>query len=181
MQTRQRILVGVIGAPHGVRGELRLKSFTANPLTIADLPGLGSEDGRRGFMVAASRLLKDDMLVVRFDGVTDRDAAQALTNLKIYVDRNSLPPVDEDEFYHGDLVGLKARTMRNEELGTVAAVQNFGAGDMLEIAPPMGETFYVPFTKNFVPKVDLNGGTVNVADEALPGPDDAEVSSDSRA
>jgi 16S rRNA processing protein RimM len=163
----ERILVGVVGAPHGVRGELRLKSFTAEPMTLASFPILWGSGGQR-LTVAAARPLKDDMLVARFTGVADRDAAAALTNIRLFVARRDLPAPEEDEFYHADLIGLAAQTAAGEAYGQVVALQNFGAGDLLEIAPRTGDTFLVPFTKVFVPVVDVPGRRVVLAEEALP-------------
>ena len=155
MTDSERILVGVVGAPHGVRGEVRLKSYTGDPGDILDFKSLALDTGGRLEFVSG-RLLKDDMLVVRFAGVADRDAAQALTNKRLYVDRARLPPAEEEEYYHIDLVGLGIEDEAGDPLGTVTAVQNFGAGDLLEIAPSAGgDTVLVPFTKAFVPTVDL--------------------------
>lgn len=170
----RRILVGVIGAPHGVRGEVRLKSYTSDPRTIADYPALWSQDGCRTFKIVNVRLLKDDMLIVRLDGVADREAAQSITNLRLFVDRANLPPADEDEFYHADLIGLRAANEQGEAIGVVVALQNFGAGDLIEVAPSRGETFYVPFTKSFVPHIDLAGGVLTVAEGALAGDNDVQ-------
>lgn len=170
-----RILVGVFGAPHGVRGELRLKSYTEQPLTITSYAPLSSEDGRQSFTIQSARLVKDDLLVVRLKDVDDRSTAERLTNLRLYVDRGQLPAVEEDEFYYSDLVNLRAETEAGELLGRIVALQNFGAGDLLEIAPTGKETILVPFTKAFVPVVDVASGRVVVADAALAaGEDTAE-------
>jgi 16S rRNA processing protein RimM len=160
----KRICVAQVGAPHGVRGEMRLKSFTQDPMAVARYGPLQSEDGAKTFAIEASRRLKDDMLVVRFRGVTDRDAAEALKNLRLYVPRNRLPPADEDEFYHADLIGLPAVTADGAPFGKVVALHNFGAGDMIEIAPEGGgETAFLPFTQAVVPQVDIAGGRIVVA------------------
>ena len=104
------------------------------------------------------------MLVVRYRGVTDRDAAQALRNLRLYVPRDRLPPADENEFYHADLIGLTAVTADGAPFGKVVALHNFGAGDMIEIAPEGGgETAFLPFTQAVVPQVDIAGGRIVVA------------------
>ena len=158
-----RILVGRFGAPHGVRGELRLKSFTGDPVAIASYKSLVDETGLRVFRIEAARPVKDDMLVVRVAGVRDRDAAAALTNLDLYVDRAALPPADEDEFYHSDLIGLRAELADGALFGTILRVLNFGAGDILEIAPAAGETILLPFSKAAVPIVDIAGGRVIVS------------------
>jgi 16S rRNA processing protein RimM len=153
------VALGVFGAPHGVRGEVRLKSFTAEPMAIAGFRPLLAVDGRR-FDIAAARPLKDDMLVVKVDGVADRDAAARLTNLTLHVPREALGQAgEEDEFFHADLVGLAAETADGEALGRVVALLDFGAGDLIEIAPAGGgPSRLYPFTKAVVPLVDLAGG-----------------------
>ena len=161
-----RVLLGVVGAPHGVRGEVRVKSFTADPGAIARYGALVSEDGRRTLTIAKARPLKDDMLVARFVGVDTREAAAALTGLRLTVERTALPAAEEDEFYHADLIGLLAVAEDGRPLGRVAAVQNFGGGDLLEIAGE-GEARMVPFTKAFVPHVDLDARRLTVAEAAL--------------
>ena len=169
MSDKEWILVGVAGAPHGVRGELRLKSYTGEPMGITRYASVWTgEQPRRALAFAAARMLKDDMLVVRFKGVETREAAQALTNTKLYVARSELPATDEDEYYHADLIGLAATDEHGNDLGHVAALDNFGAGDLLEIVPSRGESFYVPFTRAFVPVVDLAGRKIMLAAAALP-------------
>jgi 16S rRNA processing protein RimM len=162
---RDLILVGVFGAPHGVRGELRLKSFTADPLAIAGYGLLTDASGERHWRIAQARLVKDDMLVVRVEGIEGRDAAAALTNQRLHVPRDRLPAIaDEDEYYHADLIGLPVETPAGAPLGRVAAVLDFGAGDILEITPPDGgRPLMLPFTRAAVPVVDLKAGRL-VAD-----------------
>jgi 16S rRNA processing protein RimM len=157
----EMVLVGVFGAPHGVRGELRLKSYMQDPLDIAD-HGAVSDSAGRAYEIAAARLLKDDVLVVRVKGIADRDSAQKLTSEKLFLSRAKLPPPEEDEFYCRDLIGLRAETRDGALLGTIVAVPNYGAGDILEIAPPAGETMLLPFTRAVVPEVDLAAGKVIV-------------------
>ena len=150
------VLVGRFGAAHGVRGELRLKSFTEDPAAIRGYAPLTDASGARKFVLSALRVVKDDMCVVRVEGVADRDAAEKLTNIDLYVARENLPPPDEDEFYQADLIGLEAVTESGEAYGTIERVLDFGAGDILEICPPDGgETRLVPFTKAAVPLVDI--------------------------
>ena len=132
-----RVLIAQIGAAHGVRGEVRLKAFTEDPLSVARYGALESEDGKRHFEIEAVRPAKD-MLVARLKGVSDRDAAERLTNLKLYIAREKLPKPAKDEFYHADLVGLAATKANGEAVGTVKAVHNFGAGDLIEIEPAGG-------------------------------------------
>lgn len=155
------ILVGVIGAPHGVKGELRLKSFTAAPLAIADYGPLTDSDGKT-LLLTKVRLLKDDMLVAKFDGINDRDAAAKLTRREVYVLRSQLPPPEEDEFYFSDLIGLHAKTIAGDAFGTIVAVENFGAGDLIEIEKPDGTRTLLPFTKAVVPHVDIAGREVTI-------------------
>ena len=169
-----RVLIAQIGAAHGVRGEVRLKPFTADPLSVTRYGPLESEDGRR-FEVEAARPAKD-MLVARLKGVSDRNAAEALKNVRLYVARERLPQPADDEFYHADLVGLAAQRRDGAVFGVVKAVHNFGAGDILEIEPARGgATVMVPFSEAVVPVVDVAGGRIvieppDAVDEpSLPG------------
>jgi 16S rRNA processing protein RimM len=166
-----RILVGVIGAPHGVRGEMRIKPFTEEPLALKKYGPLESEDGRRTFTVASARM-QGDMIVAKLDGVTDRDQAASLTNLRLYVPRERLPAPKDGEFYHADLIGLRAEDESGAAIGTVRGVENFGAGDLLEIAREGGDTVHVPFTDEFVPDVDIAAGKVIVSPGGLFDPAD---------
>jgi 16S rRNA processing protein RimM len=153
-----RICVAQIGAAHGLRGEVRLRSFTQDPAAVTSYGPLESEDGTRRFEIEALRPAKDHF-VARLAGIGDRDAAEKLTNLKLYVPRDRLPPVeDDDTFYQSDLIGLAAVTTEGAELGTVKAVHNFGAGDLIEITAADGDKpLMVPFTVEAVPSVDLKG------------------------
>jgi 16S rRNA processing protein RimM len=164
-----KILVGVFGAPHGVRGELRLKSYMQIPLSIGEHDMFTGASGET-YQLLAARPLKDDMLVVRVKGVVDRDTAQKLTNQKLFLAREDLPPPDEDEFYCNDLIGLRAETPEGVALGVVVAAPHYGAGDILEIAPPAGDTMLFPFTRSVVPVVDIAGGRVVIVP---PAEDDA--------
>lgn len=165
--TAGKILVGVVGAPHGIRGEVRIKSFTADPLAIATYGPLRSQDGGRVVRVAAVRALKDDMVVARLEGIASRDAAAALTGLRLTVDRTALPAAAEDEFYHADLIGLAAIAADGAPLGRVAAVVNYGAGDILEIVAEEGDPLLVAFTAAFVPVIDIAAGRLIIALAAL--------------
>jgi 16S rRNA processing protein RimM len=153
-----RICLGQIGAPHGVRGEVRLRSFTAEPGAITNYGPLETEDGR--VMAIESLRPAKDHFVARLSGVADRDAAERLTNVKLYVPRERLPKTEEpDEFYHADLVGLAAVDRAGKQVGTVIAVHNFGAGDLLELKPSAGgDTALVPFDAATVPEIDIAGG-----------------------
>jgi 16S rRNA processing protein RimM len=157
-----RICVGRIGAAHGTRGEVKLWSFTADPMAVADYGALESEDGTRSFEIEALRPAKD-FLVARFAGVADRTAAEQLRNLELYVARDRLPAPEADEFYHADLVGLAVVDSSGATLGTVAAVHNFGAGDLVEVRPVRGGmTVMLPFTEAVVPVVDVAAGRIVV-------------------
>ncbi|HEY8065578.1 MAG TPA: ribosome maturation factor RimM [Methylosinus sp.] len=160
---KNAVLLGRLGAAHGVRGEIRLQSFTADPSAIAAYGPLLDARGARRFVIASLRSIGKDMFVARLKGVADREAATALTGVELYLPRASLPAPEEDEFYLADLEGLRAETGAGETLGVVIAVRNFGAGDLLEVRPPAGgETMLFPFTKAVVPIVDVAGGRVVV-------------------
>jgi 16S rRNA processing protein RimM len=163
-----RICVAQIGAAHGIRGEVRLRSFTEDPAAIAHYGPLESEDGTQRFTIEALRPAKDHF-VARLAGVGDRDAAERLTNVKLYVSRDRLPPVeDDDTFYQSDLIGLAAVTPDGAPLGTVKAIHNFGAGDIVEIAPGNGgAALMVPFTADAVPEVNVGGGRIVVVPPTL--------------
>lgn len=148
-----RILIAEIGAAHGIRGEVRVKPHGSDPMALADYGPLYAADGRT-FEIKSLRPQKH-MLIVRFKGVDDRNAAEALTRTKLYIDRDRLPEPDEDDFYHTDLVDLPVFDTDGNELGTVISVPNFGAGDLLEIAPKGARSFYLPFTREAVPEIDL--------------------------
>lgn len=155
--------MGRFGAPHGVRGELRLQSFTGDPLAIADYVPLTDKSGKKTFTLLNLRPQGKDMLVVRLKDVDDRDGAQALNGVELYLARDKLPAPDPDEFYLADLEGLRAETTTGEVIGRVVALRNFGAGDILEIAPASGgDTLMYPFTKAVAPIIDLAGGRIVV-------------------
>ena len=159
----ERICIAQIGAPHGVRGEVRLRSFTEEPEAVKAYGALESEDGAQRFTIEALRPAKDHF-VARLSGVQDRDAAEKLVNLRLYVPRDRLPPVeDRSTYYHADLIGLAAVTPEGAPLGTVTAIHNFGAGDVLEIAPQTGEPLLVAFTARAVPAIDIAQGRIVVA------------------
>lgn len=158
-----RIAVGMFGAPHGVRGELRLKSYTGDPLAIADYAPLTDNTGERHFRIKSIRPIKDDMVVVAVEGVSDRDRAAALTRTEIFVTRDQLPPPDEDEFYHTDLIGLSAIDESGVAFARITALHNYGAGDLLELTlPDQRDTVLVPFTKVNVPSIQFEHHTITV-------------------
>jgi 16S rRNA processing protein RimM len=154
------IALGVFGAPQGVRGEARVKSYTSDPKSIGAYGALTDGKGARRFVLETLRPLKDDMLVARVAGVTTREAARALTGVELFARRSQLPPPDEDEFYHDDLVGLAAVTREGLALGRVITVSEFGAGDILEIRAENGETLLLPFTKTVAVEIDFASGRI---------------------
>ena len=154
------ILMGVFGAPQGVRGEIRVKSLTGDPKAIGAYGSLTDGQRRRTFAFESLRPLKDDMLVARVKGVSTREAAAALTGVEIFARRDQLPPPSDDEFYYDDLVGLDAVDKAGAPLGRVVSLMNYGGGDILEIAPAGGgETLLLPFTKRVAPDDRLRRGT----------------------
>ena len=154
------IQVGRVAGAFGVRGEVRITSFTAEPTALVDYKALLREDGSPALTLISGRDAKGS-IVARAKEVETREQAEALRGLKLYIPRAALPAPDEDEFYVTDLIGLAVVTAEGDALGTVKAVQDFGAGDLLEITPPEGgATWYLPFTREAVPEVRIAEGTV---------------------
>lgn len=154
-----RVCVGAIAGPQGVRGGMRVKAFTAEPDGVAAYGPVTDETGKRRFelrIIGHSRGLP----VVKIAGVEDRDAAEALKGTRLYVERSALPETEENEYYHADLIGLKAEDSEGQPLGTVIAVHAFGAGDIVEIEHQGGRTSMVPFTRAAAPVVDIEGGRI---------------------
>jgi 16S rRNA processing protein RimM len=150
-----KICVGAIAGAFGVRGEVRLKSFTAIPEDIAQYTPLETEDGTRSFSVKVTRQINNG-LAARLSGVTTKEAADALRGTQLFVPRDRLPSLPDDEFYHADLIGLDVTDTGGAPLGRVLAVLNNGADDLLELsAPGQKQTVLLPFTKAIVPTVDL--------------------------
>jgi len=158
----ERIRVARIGAAHGIRGEVRLWPFTQDPMDVASYGPLETEDGARTFEIETLRPAKD-FLVARIVGIADRDTAEKLTNLELFVPRERLPDIeDADTYYHADLIGMAAVTAEGAVLGTVTAIHNFGAGDIIEITPKEGAPLMLTFTEAAVPKVDLQAKQIVV-------------------
>lgn len=152
------ILLATVGAPHGVRGAVKLTVYAEDPLGLRRYNPLQTADGTRFKLLGIKPIGK--ALVAELEGIGDRNAAERLRGTELYVPRRRLPRPDEDEFYHVDLIGLEARTVSGEPLGRVLAVNDYGAGDILEIA---GErTVLVPFTRAIVPEVDIAAGILVV-------------------
>jgi 16S rRNA processing protein RimM len=155
------VCVAQVATAHGVRGALKLRCFTEAPESVAAYGPLYDERGNRLFEVRIVGQTPGGVIAMA-EGIEDRDAALALRGMRLYVPRRSLPEPDEDEFYHEDLVGMRAEGADGASLGTVSAVFDFGAGDMLEITGADGRKELVPFTREVVPEVDLKGGVVRV-------------------
>lgn len=157
------VRMATIGAAHGVRGEVRVKTFTGDPLALAEYGPLTDEKGRR-FEISSLRPAKE-VVVAQIKGVTSREGAETLNGVKLFVERSRLPaPEDEDEFLQTDLVGCSVIGPDGAVLGTVTAVANYGAGDLLDIETPDGRSVLMPFTKAFTPRIDVAGKRI----EALP-------------
>jgi 16S rRNA processing protein RimM len=156
-----QICIARIGAAHGVRGAVKLWTFTEDPLAVKTYGPLVTKDGARSFEIATTREAKGH-LVATLKGIATREDAERLNGIELYIAREKLPATDENEYYHADLIGLAAVDAAHEPLGRVVAIHNFGAGDIIEIAPPGGTTLLLPFTHAVVPSVDLKGGRVVV-------------------
>ncbi|MEN3793453.1 ribosome maturation factor RimM [Fulvimarina sp. MAC3] len=161
MKLENPVLLGVVGGAHGVRGEVRVKSYTEEPTDLGVYGPLQDDQGNR-FTVKSARAQKT-VIVVKFDEVNDRNHAERLNGRELFVERALLPePEETDEFYLDDLEGLAVETIEGEAVGIVIAVHNFGAGDILEIAPDEGATLMVPFSEAAVPELDLEVGMLKV-------------------
>ena len=155
-----KILLAQIGAPHGIKGEVRVKPF-GDPLMLDQYGKLETEDCRK-LKIKRMRPQKS-MLVVKFEGVNSREEAEALNGVELYVDRAKLPVPEEDEFYVSDLIDMTAVDETGTELGRIKDVPNFGAGDMIEIQPlGAGATYFLPFTRDVVPAIDFDAGQITV-------------------
>ncbi|KKB76256.1 hypothetical protein VW29_21190 [Devosia limi DSM 17137] len=169
--SKNRLLVGTIGAAHGIKGEVRITPFTQDPEAIGTYGPL--ETDRAGLVVTIAKLrLQKNVVVARLKGVDDRNAAEALNGVSLFVERSKLPePDDEDDFYHADLLGLAARLQDGTVIGEVIALPNFGAGDLIEIRDPRsGDTYLYPFTKAVVPEIRIADGYL-----VIEVPTDAEL------
>lgn len=155
----KRVCLGEITGAHGVKGEVRVRTYTEDPQAIAAYGPLQDEAGTRTFAILSARAAKDGA-VVRIEGIDTREAAEALEGVALWVERRALPgDLEEETYYHADLVGLVAISVDGAALGQVVAVQNYGAGDLLEVRPATGgKTVLVPFTEETVPEIDLGAG-----------------------
>jgi 16S rRNA processing protein RimM len=155
--SKARVLLGVVAAPHGVRGLVRIKSFTEDPLAVGAYGPLSDEAGKKEYRVEALSAARGAVLA-RIDGIADRTAAEALRGLRLYVAREALPEAGEREWYEADLVGLPAVGRDGRDWGRVVAFHDFGAGPVMEVS----EGVMLPFTDEAVPEIDVEGGKVVV-------------------
>ena len=158
-QNTTRILLGQIGAAHGIKGAVRITSHTQDPAAIGSYGPLDTD--RAGLTITISKLrLHKNVVVAHLKGINDRTAAEALNGVGLFIDRDRLPETDDEEdFYHTDLIGLEARLVSGQIIGQVSAIPNFGAGDLIEIRDPnSGDTFLYPFTKAVVPTIHIDQG-----------------------
>jgi len=162
MAANDKVCVGAIAGAFGVHGEVRLKSFCADPAAIADYAPLTSEDGKRSFTVKITRAVAGG-LAARMTGIATKEQADELKGATLWAERQKLPSLPDDEFYHADLIGLPVLDTGGAPVGTVHAIHNHGAGDILEIlAPGQRNALLLPFTRAAVPTVDLTAGRIIV-------------------
>ncbi len=185
----RRLCVGVITAPHGVRGQVRVKSFTAEPEDIAAYAPLTDAGGAAEYRLQFVGKAKG-VLLAKVEGISDRDAADALRGVELFVERDLLPQIeDSDEFYYADLIGLAAKLPDGSSYGTVKALHDYGAGDMIEFALRGSGDIVLPFTKDVVPEIDLEAGFVTVEppemfgdpEPAAPPEAETEIESEGRS
>lgn len=175
----KRVLLGEITAAHGIRGEVVIRAYTSDPADIASYGPLSDATGARAFQLTGARNTGKGVHA-RIQGVDTRTEAEALKGTKLYVTRDALPPPDDGDYYHEDLVGLAAVAVDGSGIGTIVSVQNFGAGDLLEVRLVGGtKSEFVPFTDRYAPTVDISGGRVVVVIPDMVG--DKEPEGDSGA
>jgi 16S rRNA processing protein RimM len=176
-EKHRRIFVGEITGAHGIRGDVLVRSYTATPEAIAGYGPLTDSSGSKSFSLRVVRVT-DKGIVARVAGVENRNAAEPLRGTKLYIDRSKLPPASGAEFYHADLIGLTAIAGDGSALGKIVSVQNFGAGDLIELKPIEGETEFIPFEDRWVPRVDLDAGHIVINRPVATADDDAPSDSD---
>lgn len=169
-----RVCVGVVTGVHGLKGLVRVKPFTETPEAVAAYGAVETEDGSRRLELEVANRAGKGQIAVRVAGISDREAAETLKGQRLYVRRALLPATETDEFYHADLIGMAVRRATGATVGSVRAVYDFGAGDVLEIVDEAGALTMVPFTRDAVPKIDLTSRLVVVADAYIDGSDEAQ-------
>lgn len=166
-----RVCVGIVVGAHGVRGAVRIKSFTENPADIAAYGPVGDEAGAKRYRLTLLGDAKGGVVLAGLEGVSDRNAAEALKGVALWVERSALPLPEEEEFYYSDLAGLRAELADGTEIGRVKGVHDFGGGDVIDIIGP-GGSLMLPFTRKAVPLVDVAGGRLVIDPPELVGGDD---------
>jgi 16S rRNA processing protein RimM len=165
----RRVLLGTIAAAHGIRGEVMLRTYTSDPEAIADYGALSDKAGKQIFKIKSVRVTPKGV-IARIDGVNDRNRAEALRGIDLYVGRERLPETDAQEYYHADLIGLEARDAAGTVVGKIVSVANFGAGDLLEIRKSgTKQTEYVAFSAANVPQINIAAGHLVVVMPELVG------------
>ena len=160
-KSRDVLLAVVIGA-QGLKGEVRVKTFTTAPDVLSRYGVLHAKDGRR-FTITSARASKGDEAVLSVAEIVDRGAAETIRGLELFVARDALPPTEHEEYYHADLVGLRAEDGEGRMLGTVLAIHNYGAGDVIEISRPDGDTLLLPFSRATIPQIEIDKERIVVA------------------
>jgi len=173
--SNDRVLLGVVAAPHGVRGLVRIKSFTEDPMALASYGPLSDEAGKKAYRVETLSAARGAVLA-RIEGVADRTAAEALRGLRLYIERSALPGTGEREWYEADLIGLRAVGRDGRDWGKVMAFHDFGAGSVMELSGGV----MLPFTDEAVPEIDIEGSRVVVEPPAglLPGGEEKKEAED---
>lgn len=161
----KQILLGRIIGPHGLKGEVKIKSFTADPLDIASYGPVTAGDGRR-FRLTSARL-QGEIVIAALKGVSDRNLAETLKGVELKVDRDDMPETDEGEYYEADLIGLAVFDEGGDKVGEALGFQNFGAGNLLEVKRTTGATAFVPFADSMVPEVDVAKGRIVLSETGL--------------
>jgi 16S rRNA processing protein RimM len=177
--TDKQILLGRILGPHGLKGEVKIKSFTADPLDVASYGAVIAPDGRK-FNLLRTRL-QGDVVIAAIKGISDRNTAETLKGVELAVARDDLPETDDGEFYQADLIGLSVFSAAGDKVGEVIGFQHFGAGDLIEIERDAGGTSFVPFADSMVPEIDLDDGRLVLSETGmavLAADDDAKRKAD---
>jgi 16S rRNA processing protein RimM len=164
----REILLGVVIGAQGIKGEVKVKAFTAMPENLNAYGPLHDKDGRE-FAIISIRAAKD-LAIVSFREISDRNAAEKLKGTELFVSRDQLPEAEAGEFYHADLIGLHAEDTEGRAIGTVRAIHNFGAGDVIEIARGDGDEVFLPFTREVAQEIDIASGRIVIA-----APEDVEA------
>jgi 16S rRNA processing protein RimM len=173
LSLRHPVCLAEITSPHGVRGAVKVKIFTAYGEDLFGYPTLRDQAGKV-YKLTLFAPKQNDLFVVMVEGISSREEAEALRGVRLYVDRSELPPLPSDEFYYEDLIGLTVVDQSGEKIGTVSTVQNYGAGDFFDIQAEAGDQCTLPFTKEAVPEVNLGAKKIIINPEFLLGVDEPQ-------